>query len=104
MVLAHAVELDVAYHHHRFVRLLEQGVANDVGNLLLVSPREPAERVRDTTWGLCEPVAVRILAHELELPPHQRLELLVVRGPGVEVEGLVRPRLIYRSAVNHLTC
>src|SRR5688572_23611829 len=44
VVLAERVQLDVAHHHHVFVRLLEQRVADHFPHVLLVTPCEPGER------------------------------------------------------------
>src|SRR3990172_3814534 len=75
VVLAERIHLDVADHHHGLVRFLEDRVADDARDVHLVSAREPRHRARDAHRGLHQPVALRILAQQLELSPHQLLQL-----------------------------
>ena len=75
VVLAQRVELDVAHHHHVLVRLVEQRVANDLSGVHPVTPREPRERLRYTLRSLDQPLAVGILAQQLELAADHTFEL-----------------------------
>ncbi len=75
MVLAKAIQLDVAHHHHVLVLLVEQRVADDVFDALTVPSRQPAQRLRHAQRRLDDPLAIRVLAEKLQLPANQLLKL-----------------------------
>jgi hypothetical protein len=74
-MLAHRVQLDVAHHDHRLVLLLEHGVADHVGHVHVVAAREPGHRLGHAFGRLHEPLARGVLSKQLELAPHDVLEL-----------------------------
>src|SRR6266545_5838783 len=76
VVLAQGVKLDVTDHHHVFVRFLEQRVADDLADILLVSASEPGEREGDAVGCPEEARTLRILAQQLELSANELRQLV----------------------------
>src|SRR6185437_2997655 len=70
VMLAHRVQLDVAYEDHVRVFFLEHGVADDRPRILTVSMREKCHRARNTTRRLYKPLARRVFAEQCQLFAH----------------------------------
>ena len=88
MVLAEAVDLDVLDEHHLGVVLLEDGARGDALGVEAVAVGQELERLRDALGRLEQPLALGVLADELELALGERRQL-VGRACVVDVLALV---------------
>jgi hypothetical protein len=77
---------------------LEQRVPYHVFDALAVAASEPPHRVRDTLGGLDQPLTIRILAEERELPPDER-GVFHTHRCRIEVPSIVRAGLGQASTV-----
>ena len=75
MVLAQAVQLDVAHHDHVLMLFVEERIADDIFHSLAIATRQPAQGLGDAERRLDDSLTIGILAEELELSPNQRLKL-----------------------------
>lgn len=80
MVLAKTEDLDVLDDDHLVVTLLENGVVDDVANVLLVALGEEEHGFGVTSRGVADTGPVRILADALEDGADSGLELLQSYG------------------------
>ena len=71
VVLAEAVEVDVAHQHHLVVVDVEQRTRQDLARILRVALREEAQRLGRTRWCSRETFAAGIFSQLLQQSLHQ---------------------------------